>query len=254
MERARPDREGGSSLFRRPALDFVLLGGAATAAALSLAGPMRWLLLWPAAAWLALAWAFHRNRPALLGKRPDGSRSPLLAIFWSPYLLFPRLVRAFKRLAGVDPVPWHEVAPGLWLGRRPKRGEPPPPADVAVDLAAEWAVSPSRLAPARYVALSSLNKLPPPFEATERLVAELVAGPSRVFVFCSAGKGRSATFAAALLLGRGICTSAEEAERRLAAARPGVRLHPGQRRLLERFSPPTSAPPRARRPTAAAES
>lgn len=249
--------EGGSPLHRRPALDFVMLGCTSAALALAAPGSARWLLLWPATAWLALGWAFHRNRPELLGKRADGSRSLFATIWLAPYLVFPRLVRAAKRLAGIDVVPWHEIAPGLWLGRRPKRRERPPAVDVAVDLAAEWATTPDRVAPARYVGLPSLNKLPPPLGPTRRLLEELATSQERVFVFCSAGKGRSATFAAALLLGRGVCATPEDAVRRLAAIRPGVRLHAGQRRLLDQIKPtatPSSAPLPAPRPTAAAGS
>lgn len=252
-----PDADAASGQ-RRPALDFLLLAIAAAAVATRLDGWPRWALLWPAVAWGLLAAAFHVNRPGVLGKRPDGGRPFAAALFWAPYLLYPRLVRLWKRLVGMDPVPWHEVAPGVWLGRHPTRGERGPDAAVAVDLAAEVATPPSRLAPARYVSLPALNKLPPPAGATAALVAELAAHPGPLFVFCSAGKGRSASFAAALLLARGVCADPGEAERRLAAIRPGVRLHARQRRLLERFSrtvvPATSAPPRAPRPTASAAS
>jgi hypothetical protein len=252
-----PDADAPRGL-HRPALDFLLLAFAAAAAATRLDGWPRWALLWPAVAWGLLAVAFHTNRPGVLGKRPDGGRSLIAALFWTPYLVYPRLVRLWKRLVGMDPVPWHEVAPGVWLGRRPTRGERGPAAAVAVDLAAEVATPPARLAPARYVSLPSLNKLPPPVREIERLVVELAEHPGPIFVFCSAGKGRSATFAAALLLARGVCADPAAAERRLAAIRPGVRLHGRQRALLARFSRSSltgsSAPLPAPRPTAAAES
>jgi hypothetical protein len=251
-------RDEGSPWLARPALDFLVLAAAALAGVALVPGWPRWLLLWPAAAWGVLAWAFHANRPGTLAKRVDGSRPLAAVVFWAPYLLWPRLVRLSKWIAGRDPVPWHEVAPGVWLGRRPRRGERTPAAAVAVDLAAEWATPAPRVAPARYLALPSLNKLPPPAVETARLVAELGPHPGPIFVFCSAGKGRSAAFAAALLVARGTCATADEAERRLATVRPGVRLHPGQRRLVERFRPAERSlpcgPPPAIPPTAAAGS
>jgi hypothetical protein len=149
-----PPAESGSPWLARPALDFLALTLAALGAVVALTGWPRWLLLWPAAAWGALAWAFHANRPELLGKRPDGSRSSIAGLFWLPYLFFPRLVRLYKRLVGMDPVPWHEVAPGLWLGRRPTRGERPPAVDVAV---AEVPPTPPR----RLAKSSLLLPLPP---------------------------------------------------------------------------------------------
>jgi len=223
----------GAPWWRRPTADFLILGFGAAAAALSLRAWPWWLLLWPALAWIVIAGAFRANRPDLLGKRPEGGRPLILTVFFGPYLAYPRVLWLLKRIFGVDPVAHHEVGPGLWLGRRPLAGERAPRTDIVVDLAAECGIDSRRFGSARYVSLPALNKLPPPPAALRMAVSDLAADRRKsIFVFCSAGKGRSATFAAGILVARGLCASASEAEAHLAAIRPGVRLHPGQKHVL----------------------
>jgi hypothetical protein len=171
-------------------------------------------------------------------------------LLWWPYFAYAIGLRTLKRALGVDAVPWHEVAPGVWLGRSPFRGERAPEVDVAVDVAAEIATPAPRVAPARYLSLPTLNKRAPEPEALLDVMRELAGGERRVFVFCGAGKGRSATVAAAILIARRLAVTPEEAEARLRDVRPGVRLHPPQRLALRRVSsrfssgsPPPGSPP-----------
>jgi len=235
--------EGGSPWLARPTLDFLVLGSAALLLVTLLAAPWRWVLGWPAVSFLLLARACHSGRPETLGKRADGTRTRSAALLHLPYLLYSAAIRRFKRGLAIDPVPWHEVAPGIFLGRSPFADETTPDVAVAVDLAAEVATPVQRLAAGSHLSLPTLNKLAPASEAFARTVQQLMHQDRGIFVFCGAGKGRSATVVAALLIGRGFCTSPQDAESYLARIRPGVRLHDPQRRLLDSFSGvPSSLP------------
>ena len=54
----------------------------------------------------------------------------------------------------------------------------------------------------------------------------------QVLVHCALGHGRSATMVAAVLLRLGVAQDPDKAEELLREVRPGVRIHPGQRRAL----------------------
>src|SRR4051812_27677172 len=106
----------------------------------ALTGGVGWVLLWPAASFALFASAYALGRPALLGKRRDGRLSwwawptlgPVLGLLWVVW----HLQRKARREAIC-----HEIAPGVWLGRRPLRGEIPAEARLVVDLTAEFAAA-----------------------------------------------------------------------------------------------------------------
>ena len=83
-----------------------------------------------------------------------------------------------------------------------------------------------------YTSLPTLDGAAPDRAEFDALVAHIVRAGG-VYVHCASGHGRSATLAAALLIARGLSASVPEAEERLRAARPGVRLSRAQRAFLE---------------------
>lgn len=70
--------------------------------------------------------------------------------------------------------------------------------------------------------------------AVDWIVEQHRAGRS-VLVHCAQGHGRSALAAAGAMLALGLASSPDEASRLLSAARPTIRLHGAQRRLLDRW-------------------
>jgi protein-tyrosine phosphatase len=157
----------------------------------------------------------------------------------APYLLLTRALWHVQRLVSRED-PANEIAPGLWLGRWPRRGarELPPDTGLIVDLAAELAVaSDLRRSDGRrtFFALPTLDASTPEdpvvFDRAVRAVAETLPS-TPVYVHCALGHGRSALLVAAVLLARGAAASAEEAEARVQAVRPGVALNKAQRRFL----------------------
>jgi len=193
-----------------------------------------WLLVWPAVSVAVVGLGYLGLGPGIFGKRPDGSlRAPHFA------LLLPYHAVAWLRMNADgwlrrEP-PWHEVAPGLFLGRQVPARALPPATRIVVDLTAELP-APAGLADGReYHCLPALDTSVPRYEEFAALARRIAGEPAAVYVHCAAGRGRSATFAAAVLLARGLAQSPAEAESRLRAARPGVRLHAAQRALLARF-------------------
>lgn len=213
----------------------VILGLALLACALALGG-WAWVLAWPAIAVLSVGLGYLALGPGVFGKRGDGTlRLPHFV------LLFPYHVVAWLRVQW-DAVlkredPWNEVAPGLYLGRMISRpSDLPPDVRVIVDLTSEFAMPESVRRGRTYHCLPTLDTSVPTYDAFAALALALAPHDGPIYVHCAAGHGRSATFAAALLVARGIATDVEDAEARLRARRPAVHLHRGQKQLVQRFT------------------
>ena len=197
-------------------------------------GGFAWLLLWPALSVTLLASAYALGAPRVLGKRPDGR-----VAWWA----WPTLGPVLGTLGGLwHLLNWvrheaacHEVAPGVWLGRRPLRGEIPAGVRLVVDLTAEFAKAPGVGAGHEYVCLPTLDGLAPGAVEVEELLGKIDACGGPVYVHCALGHGRSALVAAAVLLRRGVVGDVRAAETHLRERRPGVRLKGAQRRLLARM-------------------
>jgi protein-tyrosine phosphatase len=121
------------------------------------------------------------------------------------------------------------VAPGLFLGGR--RTPPPPGVVTVVDLVAELPELRALRSVPSYRSYPVLDRWAPEPEELRGWLEEIERLPEPILVHCAAGKGRSAMLAAALLVKRGVAADIAGAEGRLREARPGVRLHPVQRRV-----------------------
>ncbi len=199
------------------------------------------LTLWPftaALGWLSVSLlgaglAYAGAGPRVFAKRADGSRHPLAALALAPYLGLARFSWRLRVWSG-EPC-WHEVAPGLFLGRRARAQELPPGVNAVIDLTAEH-TEPRGVREGRtYRVLSTLDGCAPDEAGLRALVADFAAWEGAVFIHCAVGRGRSSTVAAALLLARGLATSPEDAEARLRAVRPCVKLTRKQRAVLARL-------------------
>jgi protein-tyrosine phosphatase len=125
----------------------------------------------------------------------------------------------------------NEVAPGVWVRRRPRRHELPAGIAIVVDLCAELPEAPGVAAGGRYLAIPTLDATAPAPGEIARAVDAVLAAPGAAFIHCAFGHGRSATVAAAVLVRRGDATL-DGVERTLRAARPRIGLNAHQRRAL----------------------
>ena len=198
-------------------------------------GGAGWLLLWPAVSFMLIGGAYAGLGPRVCGKRPDGRMA-----WWAVFLLLPYLlttwigwhaIRRLSREACCD-----EVAPGVWVGRRPLPGDLPPDATLIVDLTAEF---PSRRAVRHgrtYLCVPTLDATAPEETALRAAVETAAKWPGPVYIHCALGHARSATTAAAVLIRRGLAADATEAVVIMQQARPRIRLEKSQERLLERMA------------------
>lgn len=215
------------------ALLFSLLAAYLVVIAVAVNG-FAWVLLWPALSFSLFASAYAFHSPGVLGKRRDGR-----VAWWAWPTLGPVLgllsalwhLQLWVRREAVC----HEVAAGVWLGRRPRYGEIPAGVRLVVDLTAEFAKAPGVGMGHEYACLPTLDGLAPGAVEVEAILAKIEACGGPVYVHCALGHGRSALVAAAVLLRRGIVGDIRAAELHLRERRPGVRLKGAQRRLLARL-------------------
>lgn len=215
---------------------FGSLGAAILFVASRLEGIERWPVAWMAAALAGVGGVYLLDGRRAFGKRADGTLGPLHAAAWWPFLLLVRLLheaqRVLLREAASD-----EVAPGLWVGRRPRLRELPPGVTLVVDLCAELpaAAGVATAARHRYLAAPVLDATAPTATQLEGIVEAILAAPGPVLVHCAAGHGRSAAVAAAAAIARGHFDDLPAAEAVLRVRRRWIRLNREQRAAVERF-------------------
>jgi hypothetical protein len=190
------------------------------------------LLLWPAATYLGIAYAFSTNNAGLLGKRVDGRFEWQSALLFLPHLVTVWLYFHAKRLLLWKEAPWNEIDERIVLGRLLLPEEMPADCKVVVDVTAELAEPRNLVGGHEYFYLPTLNRFVPKGEEFRWLMETLVDRKGKMYIHCGSGKGRSATVAAGLLVLRGAAKDVEEAERMLRQKRSCVRLHPVQRELV----------------------
>jgi protein-tyrosine phosphatase len=196
--------------------------------------PLGALLVWLGLDFLIVSAGYLRLGPALLGKRADGSVTAASLALLAPYRLLNEGVWQLQRWLSRQP-PAHEIAPGLWLGRRPRPVELSREVTLVVDLAAEFPCVPSRYGRREYHSLPCLDTAAPELDAFCAAVRRIVIHDGATYVHCALGHGRSATLVAAVLLELGLATDPDDAVNRIRLLRPGVALSPAQRVLLHQF-------------------
>jgi protein-tyrosine phosphatase len=186
------------------------------------------LLVWSGFAWCVVAAGYAGAGPRVFGKRADGRIAaahtaallPFLAFMWSVWR-----VRARRGRFG------HEIAPGLWLGRRPLGGELPDSVTAVVDLTSEFPKS-RDLGSREYLCVPLLDATAPDAATIARVVEWIGARSGAVYVHCAAGNGRSAIVVAAVVLARGLATDATSAVEFVRRARPSIRPNRAQLAVL----------------------
>lgn len=186
--------------------------------------------------------AYAGAGPRLLAKRPDGTIPVWSWLLHWPYLLLSRLCFEVARRCSREP-PWHEIVPGLYLGRRLTRREAAAAVTSlglrgALDLTCEFAEPRAMRNATSYRLLATLDNTSPTLEQVRAGVdwirRHLAEGS--VYVHCAVGHGRSASVVAAHLLAAGCARSAEDALSLIQARRGLARLNRLQMCTLRQYA------------------
>jgi protein-tyrosine phosphatase len=168
--------------------------------------------------------------PRALGKRADGSIAWWGWLAWAPLFGYMRLLHELARSLTREPVA-NQVAPGVWVGRRPRAHELPAGVGIVVDLCADLPEAPGVTAGRTYLSIPALDSTAPRPAQIAAAVETMLATPGAAFIHCAFGHGRSATVAAALLVRRGDATL-DDVEAKMRAIRPRIGLNAVQRAAL----------------------
>lgn len=190
-----------------------------------------WLLLWPATSLALVAAGYAGLGPLVCAKQADGQLA-----WWSVvlllYLLCAWAAWGLARFLSSH-VPYQELAPGIWIGRRLGRGEQPPEIAAVVDLTCEFAEPVHLRSQYAYLCFPMLDGTAPQAEELIELVQQVRKLPRPVYIHCAAGRGRAAMVAAVLLVAEGHVPDAQQAIQRLHRYRPRTFLTSAQRRAIE---------------------
>lgn len=193
-----------------------------------------WILLWPAIVLFAVAFVYFARAPGAFGKQLDGTHAWWAWLVWAPMFGYMRLMHEAARSLTREPVA-NEVAPGIWVGRRPRAHELPDGVAIVVDLCAELAELRAVATRQAYLAIPTLDATSPTppqlVRAVDTILETLARTGGSAFIHCAFGHGRSATVAAAVLIRRGDATLAD-VERKMKASRPRIGLNALQRGAL----------------------
>jgi len=182
---------------------------------------------------------------ALVGPSDAAAWTPDAGTVWLPSVawLFPALLSQwatwFVRHTVSIPVggerPYDLVAPGIYVGRWPLRfpSEFPRRCPNVVDLTSEFPARADVLAGRRYACVPSLDCTMPEPGPLIAVAAEVATWRGDVYVHCANGHGRSACFAALLMLQRGDSASWREALAAMKQVRPYVGVHGPQAALMD---------------------
>ena len=211
-----------------------MLGGCWIGFAIAYRGTA-WLLIWPGVSYLLAGAAYGGAGVRVFGKRADGTVSCAHLIVLFPYIGLAWCVWALGRVMSTEPAA-NEIAPSLWIGRRPTVGELPENVGLIVDLTCElWEPATVRRA-FQYICVPTLDGSFPIADQAREVVEKLRSLEGVALIHCAQGHGRSAALAAAVLVARGVASDLDEALRRIKAARPGVRVGPNQRQAVMRLT------------------
>ncbi len=209
----------------RPALLPVVAVGFAV-----LAFATSWWWLWPAVVILATAVVYAVGAPSAFLKRRDGTLPWYAWVVWGPLFAYQWVVYEGGRRLTSEPVAT-EVAPGVFVARRPRAHELPKGVAIVVDLCAEFPAAPGVTVGRTYLAIPTLDASAPTPAQIVAAVEAVLAANGAAFIHCAHGHGRSATVAAAVLIRRGDATL-DDVEAKMRALRPRIGLNAAQRAAL----------------------
>ncbi|MGK7877194.1 MAG: hypothetical protein AB4426_29030 [Xenococcaceae cyanobacterium] len=193
------------------------------------------LLIWFGVSFVLVGAAYRWLGSKVFGKQSDGTIAIWALLLLLPYLSLYWTVWQLRRLI-IQEECCNEIAPGIWLGRRAFADELPDQISLIVDLTAEL-IEPSNVISGKtYICVPTLDASVPSDERFIELIQTISSWEGNIYIHCALGHGRAATVAAGTLFAKGLVDNVNQAEKVLKNIRPGVKLSPVQRQLLNRFN------------------
>lgn len=198
-----------------------------------------------APAWIGLSAAilgagYLLGRPGIFLKRPTGSLHPAgWFLHWPLHVvsLLMHLKRRVDRVAVCSPI-HRGLIVGRWLTPSEAHVLDELRVSAVLDMTAELPETGLLLRRA-YLCLPVLDGRAPTMGQIEegcRFMAHHLVHDGVVYLHCAAGRGRSATMAAAYLVRAGIASGVDSAVGQVRRNRPGTHITPRQRRALDQFA------------------
>jgi protein-tyrosine phosphatase len=198
-------------------------------------GGFGWLLLYPAASCLGVAYVYVAARPELL--HPDRWARPHWIVLLAPYYLG---AWCSWRWFATRVTPWNAISADMLIARRLLPAE-------ANRLSKSGVSAVLNLAPelpsirgfydCKYRHIPMLDLVPPSVAQLTAALAFVAAQPpgSTVLIHCALGYSRSAAVATACLIRQGL--SIDQALQWISHERPGIVLTDGALQVLQHFAP-----------------
>lgn len=200
----------------------------------ALLGGYFWIFAWPGVSFGIVGLAYLGLGPGIFGKRANGSLFWLSTLLLLPYLLLTWLTWHLVRQTSREDC-YNEVAPGIYVGRRPLPGELPHEVSLLVDLTAEFPEHHLVRAGREYVAAPMLDAGVASEGAFRELVQHISRWPGPVYIHCAQGHGRTGTVAAAVLVAKGLYATPEAAIEAMQRVRPKLALGRNQLKFVKRI-------------------
>lgn len=200
--------------------------------ALVLSGPLALILLWPAANFAVLSAAYAFRRPSLiLGKDHRGKIVVPLLVLNFPWLALSWIsLRTLAELSSEPAI--HRIGETHFhIGRCPFPGEDLSRFALIIDLTAEFPDWYARSG--KYLCAPNLDGIP----LYDIPMPTIEAAGDPILIHCAQGHGRSATFAAILLMSLGHFETASAALDCIERSRPGAKPNSQQRKQVEAYQP-----------------
>lgn len=200
---------------------FTIVAGMLTVSAV-IHGGWYCVLLWPALSFGIVALGYFHFGPRIYGKSQRGILSPITLLPLLPYLLYLwsvwYAVRLFRRESAVD-----HLTDNIFIGRRLLSHELPDNIDHVIDLTCEF-TEPKKLRSTSYHSFQILDGFVPSPDQLRTWAAQAAGLSGNIYIHCAEGHGRTALFAAILLLHLGHSQTPDAALQFIKSKRPLVRI------------------------------
>lgn len=192
------------------------------------------LMVWGAVSFMVVGAGYSAIGPVVFGKQSNGTMSLFNVLVLLPYLFFARVTWCLRRYLSSEPC-CNEIAPGVWLGRRPVACDLPSEVTMVVDLTAEFDATRTVRNIKRYLCVPTLDGCAPEEHEFLEIMRELAQWNEPVYIHCAHGHGRSALVVVALVKAKGLAHTIDEALLMVQKIRPKVNLKKPQRALLDKW-------------------